>query len=71
MEFQPRDYQLYLGGEWCDAASGDTFESRCPGDGQLVATVAKAGVADVNRAVEAAKECFYDCLLYTSPSPRD
>lgn len=68
MDFEPREYQLYVGGEWADAASGDHFESRCPGDGSLVATVAKAGSEDVDRAVELAKECFFESPYPTKDS---
>lgn len=55
---EARDYQLFVGGEWCDAEDGATFETRCPGDGKRVATVAKAGAADVDKAVAVAKELF-------------
>ncbi|HEX9890677.1 MAG TPA: aldehyde dehydrogenase family protein, partial [Actinomycetota bacterium] len=52
------DYQLVTGGALSDAASGETFESIDPSDGTPFATVAKAGVEDVQRATEAARKAF-------------
>jgi aldehyde dehydrogenase (NAD+) len=51
-------YQLVLGGDRMDAASGETFESIDPSTGQAFATVAKAGPEDVHRAAEAARKAF-------------
>jgi acyl-CoA reductase-like NAD-dependent aldehyde dehydrogenase len=65
MECTPREYQLYIDGQWVDAESGETFESRCPGDGQLVGTYARGGKADVEKAVAAAKAIF-DEGIYSS-----
>ena len=31
-----RTHQNYIGGEWVDAVSGDTFESTSPADGELL-----------------------------------
>jgi aldehyde dehydrogenase (NAD+) len=50
-----RQYRLFIGGELVDAASGETFESRSPSDGSVVASVARAGAGDVDRAVAAAR----------------
>ena len=33
---ETRTQQNYIGGEWVDAASGDTFESTSPADGELI-----------------------------------
>lgn len=55
---EPREYQLYIDGQWVDPEKGQTFETRCPGDGQLVATVARATEDDVDKAVVAARRCF-------------
>jgi aldehyde dehydrogenase (NAD+) len=48
-------YQLFIGGEFVDAASGETFETFDPSTGEPVATVALAGTDDVDRAVGAAR----------------
>ncbi len=53
-----RRKQLLIGGRWVDAASGDTFETRDPATGKVLADVAKAGAADVDAAVAAARKAF-------------
>jgi aldehyde dehydrogenase (NAD+) len=52
------DYQLYIGGEFVDAASGETFETFDPATGEKIADVAKAGREDAVRAIEAARKAF-------------
>lgn len=47
-------HELLIGGEWADSASGETFETRDPATGTLLATIAAADAADVDRAVLAA-----------------
>ncbi|MGA2396321.1 MAG: aldehyde dehydrogenase family protein, partial [Candidatus Lustribacter sp.] len=47
--------QLLIGGEWVDAASGKTFETRNPATEDLIANVAQAGPEDADRAVRAAR----------------
>ena len=51
-------YQLLIGGEQADAATGQTFESIDPSTGRPFATVAKAGKQDAERAVRAARAAF-------------
>lgn len=41
-----------------DAASGKTFETLNPATGEVIAHCAEGDAADVNRAVEAAREAF-------------
>ena len=54
---------MLIAGEWCDAEDGGTGDVLNPATGEIIATVPKATIADVDRCVA--------CLLYTSPSPRD
>ncbi|MEU7878088.1 aldehyde dehydrogenase family protein [Microbispora bryophytorum] len=49
---------LYIGGQWRDAAEGGRREIHCPADGQHVATVAEAGRADTEAAIAAARQAF-------------
>lgn len=49
---------LLIGGEWMPAASGATFDSINPATGQPLASVALAGDADVDRAVQAARHAL-------------
>ena len=51
-------YRMYIGGQWVDAASGETFESDNPFTGQPWALVPRGGPADVDRAVQAAYAAF-------------
>ena len=51
-------YKLFIDGEFVDAQSGETFESIDPGTGLAIATVAKAGGAEAEAAVAAARQAF-------------
>jgi acyl-CoA reductase-like NAD-dependent aldehyde dehydrogenase len=46
--------KTFIGGEWCEAESGEYFESEDPFTGEPWALIPKCGEADVNKAVEAA-----------------
>ncbi len=61
-------YQVLIGGEWKDAASGETMEVIAPATGQTVAEVPRCGAEDVDRAVAAAKKALPDWLDRT---PKD
>jgi acyl-CoA reductase-like NAD-dependent aldehyde dehydrogenase len=50
--------KLFIAGRWTDATDGKTFETRDPSTGDVLATVAEAGVEDVDRAVAAARRSF-------------
>jgi acyl-CoA reductase-like NAD-dependent aldehyde dehydrogenase len=50
--------RLFIDGAFLDAADGATFETLDPHDGSVIATVARAGEADVDRAVAAATLAF-------------
>ena len=52
--------KLLIGGAWVDAESGQTFETRNPATEELIADVARAGKADADRAVRAARSAFED-----------
>ena len=54
------DYQLFIGGEWVDAVSGETFETVDPATGAAWARVPEAGDADVDAAVRAARAALAD-----------
>ena len=51
-------FRLYINGEFVDAADGSTFETFDPGSGAPIATVAKAGAAEAEAAIEAARRAF-------------
>ncbi|MGT2474277.1 betaine-aldehyde dehydrogenase [Paraburkholderia terrae] len=48
--------RLYIGGEYVDATSGVTFDSFDPATGELLAHVQQASEADIDRAVQSARE---------------
>jgi betaine-aldehyde dehydrogenase len=50
----PIRHQLFIGGRFVDAQSGETLATLNPHDNSTIADVAMAGAADVDRAVEAA-----------------
>ena len=51
-------YRMFIGGEWVDAASGETFESDNPFTGKPWALIPKGGAQDADRAVRAAHKAF-------------
>jgi aldehyde dehydrogenase (NAD+) len=53
-----REYKLLIGGEWSDAASGETFETTNPSDGSVVGRVSKGSRDDMARAVHSARDAF-------------
>ena len=50
--------QMYIGGEWCDPASGEWFESFNPFTGKAWALIPRGGAEDAGRAVAAARKAF-------------
>jgi len=50
-EFVATPRQLFINGQWADAASGRTFETLNPATGEVLATVAEGDAEDINRAV--------------------
>jgi len=61
--------QLFIGNEWCDSASGETFPVENPATEEIIAEVSRADEADVDRAVQAARTCF-DADEWRGMSPR-
>src|SRR5450432_1322272 len=50
--------QLFINGQWTDAASGKTFDTPNPATGETLAHIAEGGAEDINRAVRAARKAF-------------
>ena len=57
-EFIRQDHKLFIGGEWVDSATGETFETVNPATEEALARVPRAGGEDVERAVRAARTAF-------------
>src|SRR5919206_2934929 len=62
-----KTFQNFIGGEWVDAASGETFESASPADGETLGTFPKSSAEDVDRAVAAAKAAYEEWRLVPAP----
>ena len=63
--------KLLIGGEWVEAASGKTFQTYNPSTGEVLAHVAEADSADIDRAVIAARKAFEsDAWRKMTPSKR-
>ncbi|HEY6627698.1 MAG TPA: betaine-aldehyde dehydrogenase [Acidimicrobiia bacterium] len=52
------EQRLYIGGEFQDATSGETFNTINPATGEVITSVQHAGPSDVDRAVASAREGF-------------
>src|SRR5512141_1994058 len=64
-------WQNFIGGEWCDGATGETIPVENPANGERIAEVARAVPADVDRAVAAARKVFESRVLWDMrPSER-
>ena len=59
-------YQLYVNGQWTDAAGGGTLDVLNPATGEAVASCAYGDVADATAAIEAAAAAFADWRAMTA-----
>jgi phenylacetaldehyde dehydrogenase len=50
--------QLFINGQWADAASGKTFATPNPATGETLAHIAEGDAEDIDRAVRAARKAF-------------
>jgi alpha-ketoglutaric semialdehyde dehydrogenase len=64
---ETKTFRNYVGGEWVDAASGGTFSSTSPANGETIGVFPRSGAEDVDRAVAAAKEAFASWRLVPAP----
>ena len=53
-----KNYGLYINGEWIKSASGRTFATQDPANGEALASFPEGTQEDVARAVEAAEKAF-------------
>lgn len=59
------DTQLFIDGRWQDSADGGTLAVQNPATGEDIGRVAHAGIADLDRALEAAERGFQIWRDYT------
>src|ERR671938_286882 len=64
---ETKTFKNFIGGEWVEAAGGETFESVSPATGDKLGVFPKSGAEDVDRAVAAAKTAFEDWRLVPAP----
>ena len=61
-------YKNFIGGEWVEAASGETMEVLNPSTGETIAEVPRSSEEDVERAVTAAKKAYAE---WGEKTPKD
>lgn len=61
--------KLFINGDFCDAISGDVFETTNPANGTVIAEVSSGSEADINKAVSNAKQAFKSGV-WSKMSPR-
>src|SRR5947207_5311078 len=64
---ETKTFKNFIGGEWVDAASGETFESLSPATGEVLGTFPRSGPEDVDRAVAAARAAYEEWRLTPAP----
>lgn len=69
-EVVPEQLALYIGGDWTESASGETFETRDPTTGDPLAEVGSGNATDIGRAVSAAWEGYKEHWKGTNPGER-
>ncbi len=60
-------FRNFIGGNWIQSASGNTFDRRNPATGELVGVFADSDARDVDAAVAAASKAFASWRLYPAP----
>ena len=62
-----KTFKNFIGGDWVDSVSGESFESVSPADGETLGVFPKSVPEDVDRAVAVAKEAFEEWRLVPAP----
>ncbi|MCL4252403.1 MAG: aldehyde dehydrogenase family protein [Anaerolineae bacterium] len=57
----------FIGGEWVNSASGETFESINPATEEVLAIAQKGNATDIDKAVESAKKAYAEWRLMPAP----
>jgi acyl-CoA reductase-like NAD-dependent aldehyde dehydrogenase len=62
-----KTYRNYIGGDWVEAAGGETFETKNPATGEVLGVFPRSTADDVDRAVAAAQEAYEPWRLTPAP----
>jgi alpha-ketoglutaric semialdehyde dehydrogenase len=62
-----KTYRNYIGGDWVDAASGETFETKNPATGDVLGVFPLSTSEEMDRAVEAASDAYERWRLVPAP----
>ena len=65
-----KEYRMFIGGEWTDAAAGGTYLRYCPATGEAIARYPDGGAEDARRAIRAARESF-DSGVWREKTPAE
>ena len=65
----PREYKMYINGEWSDALDGESYSDYNPYTGEVFARVSAGKRADAKRAIDAAAAAF-PAWSHTLPAER-
>jgi alpha-ketoglutaric semialdehyde dehydrogenase len=67
-----QDFGNFIGGEWVDAVSGETFENLNPADHtEILGHFARGGPEDIDRAVRAAAGAYPEWMATPAPARAD
>jgi alpha-ketoglutaric semialdehyde dehydrogenase len=67
-----QDFGNFIGGEWMDAVSGETFENLNPADHtEILGHFARGGPEDIDRAVRAAAGAYPEWMATPAPERAD
>jgi acyl-CoA reductase-like NAD-dependent aldehyde dehydrogenase len=64
----PEPLKMFIGGQWVDSSTGRNFETRDPGNGNVIAKVAEGDEHDIDQAVKAARKAFAESGWATMPA---
>src|ERR1700712_3702372 len=70
-DFLARDHRMLIGGDWVEAASGQTFETYDPATGDVLASVPRGSSEDIDRAVKTARAAFDEDSPWRRMSPSE
>lgn len=62
-----KEYGLFIGGKWVSSRTGETFQTKSPSDGEILAVHAKGSQEDLERAVDASERALSSWRAFPAP----